>query len=248
MARELRRLLIEPGRLAERLALTAEESRYLTRALRYGVGDRFAITDGAGRLWSAVLLDPGTAELQQPPGCPLEAVSPPSPCLGLALAVPRLDGDVVIRMACELGVDRLQPLLAARGSTGAERRPGRWPAILREASEQCERLWLPELAEAVEAASWLARPVMGLALIASTRQQDLPLLSAVLASRSAGPPLEAVALAIGPEGGWTPEEEGLARETGWQAVSLGPRILRCSTAAVAGISLISHWRSGRNGC
>ncbi|MCT0213690.1 MULTISPECIES: 16S rRNA (uracil(1498)-N(3))-methyltransferase [unclassified Synechococcus] len=248
MARELRRLLIDPGRLADRLALTAEESRYLTRSLRYRPGDRFAVTDGAGRLWSAVLLDPRTAELQQPRQHPLEVEPAARPCLCLALAVPRLDGDVVIRMACELGVDQLQPLLAARSSPGAERRRGRWPAILREAGEQSERLWQPELGELVEAGSWLARPVEGLALIATTRRPDLPLLGSLLAGTSAGEAPEALALAIGPEGGWTPQEEQLAGQSGWRAVSLGPRILRCSTAAVAGLSLLSQWRSSRHGC
>jgi 16S rRNA (uracil1498-N3)-methyltransferase len=243
MARELRRLLIEPARLAEELALTAEESRYLTRVLRYGAGDRFAVTDGAGRLWSAVLLDRRTARLQQPAGAPLEAVAAPSPALTLALAVPRLDGDVVVRMACELGVDRLQPLLAERSSVGAERRGGRWPAILREASEQCERLWLPELGEAVEASSWLAKPAPGLALLATTRQHPLPLLGSLLAATSAGESSEAIELAIGPEGGWSPAEEALALAAGRQAVNLGPRILRCSTAAVAGLSLLSQWRA-----
>ena len=242
MVRELRRLLIEPARLAEELALTAEESRYLTRVLRYAAGDRFAVTDGAGRLWSAVLLDQRRARLEQPAGAPLESMAAPSPALTLALAVPRLDGDLVARMACELGVDRLQPLLAARSSVGAERRAGRWPAILREATEQCERLWLPALAPAVEASSWLAKPAAGLALIATTRQQPLPLLGSLLAALAAAESHGAIELAIGPEGGWTPQEEALALAAGRQPVSLGPHILRCSTAAVAGLSLLCQWR------
>jgi 16S rRNA (uracil1498-N3)-methyltransferase len=246
MARELRRLLIKPPRLAEEMALTAEESRYLSRVLRYGTGDRFAVTDGAGRLWSAVLLDQRTARLEQPVGAPLDSVAAPSPALTLALAVPRLDGDLVARMACELGVDRLQPLLAERSIPGAERRVGRWPAILREATEQSERLWLPNLAAAAAASSWLAKPAAGLALIATTRQQPLPLLGSLLAAPPAGQlnGAGAIELAIGPEGGWTPQEEALALAAGRQAVSLGPHILRCSTAAVAGLSLLSQWRAG----
>jgi 16S rRNA (uracil1498-N3)-methyltransferase len=147
-------------------------------------------------------------------------------------------------MVCELGVDRLQPLLAARSSIGAERRAGRWPAILREATEQCERLWLPDLAPAVEASSWLSKPAPGLALIATTRQQPLPLLGSLLAAIPAGESNGAIELAIGPEGGWSPQEEALALAAGRQAVSLGPHILRCSTAAVAGLSLLSQWRAG----
>ncbi|APD47512.1 16S rRNA (uracil(1498)-N(3))-methyltransferase [Synechococcus sp. CS-602] len=253
MARELRRLLIDPARLGGDLALNAEESRYLTRVLRYGNGDRFAVVDGAGRLWSAVLLDRRTARLEQPPGQPLEAVAAAAPALTLAVAMPRLDGDVVVRMACELGVDRLQPLLAERGTGGIQAgRTERWTAILREASEQCERLWLPELGEAVQAQEWLAQPWPGLALIATSRRQELPRLCELLGpwadSLSAPLASQGVKLAIGPEGGWSPNEEERAIAAGWQAVDLGPRILRTSTAAVAGLGQISAWRAARWGC
>ena len=54
--------------------------------------------------------------------------------------------------------------------------------------------------------------------------------------------LGGLVVAIGPEGGWSPAEEGLALEQGWQPVSLGTTILRCSTAAVAAAALLSHWR------
>lgn len=265
MVRELRRLLIDPARLGEDLALNAAESRYLTRVLRYGSGDRFAVTDGAGRLWSAVLLDRGRARLEQPPGQPLAASPPPVPALTLALAMPRLDADVVVRMACELGVDHLQPLLAERG-TGSrrggeegldkggcggrgERRADRWAVILREATEQCERLWLPRLGERVRAQDWLRRPGPGLALIATPRREGLPGLPEGLGlwARSPTPP-PAVQLAIGPEGGWSPQEEDAALAAGWQAVGLGPRILRTSTAAVAALAQLSLWRAGRWGC
>ena len=55
-------------------------------------------------------------------------------------------------------------------------------------------------------------------------------------------------LAIGPEGGWTGEEEELALAAGWQAVSLGATILRVSTAAVAAAALLSRWRVTCRSC
>ncbi len=263
MARELRRLLIGPERLAATgdcaealggsggatLLLTASESHYLTRVLRYGPGDRFGLTDGAGRLWSAVLLDQRRARLEQPVATPLQSRSLPTPELELAVALPRRDFDILLRMACELGVDRLQPLLAECGTARGEWKPERWQAIVREACEQCERLWLPQLPEPAPALCWLAKPRRGLALLATTRRDALPLLGSVLppvagpqaAQQQAPPP---VALAIGPEGGWAPAEEVGAQAAGWLPVSLGPCILRTSTAAVAGLAVLAQWRAG----
>jgi 16S rRNA (uracil1498-N3)-methyltransferase len=248
MARELRRLLIEPARLAAAaaagaLALEAEESRYLGRVLRYGPGDRFAVTDGAGGLWSAELLERGLARLEQPLDAPLERQPAPAPLLELAVALPKRDVDTLVRMACELGIDRLQPLASERGSARGEGRAERWQAILREACEQCERLWLPELASPAAAIEWLAQRPQGPRLLAVTRDPQAPPLGEVLAGLPPAPALAAsIRLAIGPEGGWSPAEEDLARSAGWQPVSLGPWILRTATAALAGASLLAQWR------
>jgi 16S rRNA (uracil1498-N3)-methyltransferase len=243
VVRELRRLLIAPERLAAgtTLALAPEESRYLSRVLRYGPGERFAVVDGQGQLWSAVLLDGPQAQLEQPLDQPLQRRATASPRLELAVAIPRLDFDVVVRMACELGVDRLQPLVAEHGPMRGSWKAARWQTILREACEQCERLWLPQLLEPLEAITYLGQPQTALALLASTREAELPLLGTALAQAPAEA-LAGVALAIGAEGGWSPAEAAAAQAAGWQAVSLGPHILRTSTAAVAGLASLVQWR------
>ncbi|MCT0217831.1 16S rRNA (uracil(1498)-N(3))-methyltransferase [Synechococcus sp. CS-1329] len=252
MVRELRRLLIAPERLADgtSLALAAEESRYLSRVLRYGPGDRFAVVDGQGRLWSAQLLDGAQARLEQPLDQPLQLQPAASPWLELAVAIPRLDFDVVVRMACELGVDRLQPLVAEHGALRGSWKAARWQTILREACEQCERLWLPQLLQPLTAVSYLAEARSGLPLLASTRERQLPALSAALAQVPAADLAGAspgVALAIGAEGGWSPAEAAAAQSAGWQGVSLGPHILRTSTAAVAGLATLAQWREALSG-
>ena len=316
MARERRRLLIPPPRLAERIALNAGERHYLTRVLRLTVGQGCDVVDGAGRRWSALLAGDGGLELEQPLAAPLEAQPPPAPLLELAVALPRQDVEVIWRMATELGIDRFQPLLAER-CLARERWPlERWRTILREASEQCERLWLPALAEPMAAAAWLAEPAParpapshraespgqpapavwpgqsdslaqwersdppdrsglskpaaplllsrgeprgGLNLLATSRGATLPLLPQLLAATTApahhgtpvdtagdappGPGSWRVRLAIGPEGGWSPAEEAIARSQGWIAVSAGPTILRTATAAVAAAAWLSGWRA-----
>jgi 16S rRNA (uracil1498-N3)-methyltransferase len=166
----------------------------------------------------------------------------------LAVALPKRDGELVLRMACELGFDRLTPLRAERSVPGPFNSE-RCQLILREAVEQCERLWSPELGVLQSAEACLGQPPFGLGLLATTRREGLPLLAAVLEqiSLSALGYLNSdkgVVMAIGPEGGWSPAEEELAISQGWIPVSLGPTILRSSTAAVAAAALLSHWRAG----
>lgn len=262
MGRELRRLLITPERIAAlaggpepaRLVLEPQERHYLERVLRYRPGDRLALVDGIGGLWTAVLEPERSLGLEQDPGAPLLREAPPGPPLELAMAVPRREADVVWRMATELGADRLQPLLAERGAPGERCPIERWQGIVREATEQCERLWHPVLESPQPAGEWLGRPTAGIALLATTRREGLPLCSQRLrelveaASTAAGEAglAAGLRLAIGPEGGWSPQEEARAEAAGWQPVSLGPTILRTATAAVAGLALLADWRALRS--
>ncbi|MEX0587795.1 MAG: RsmE family RNA methyltransferase [Cyanobium sp.] len=251
MARELRRLLIPPGRLAALLQLELAEAHYLGRVLRLRPGDRFAVVDGAGRLWSAMLRQSALGELEQPLAAPLEHQSPLLPRLELAVALPRRDADVLLRMVCELGIDQITPLQAERSEATEPLKPERREAILREALEQCERLWQPRFAVSVDARVLLGAPPpggQGCGLLATTRRSDTPLLLDALArgdhqaSCVTGCVSSCVTVAIGPEGGWSPEEEALALAQGWRPVSLGSTILRCSTAAVTAAGLLSQWR------
>lgn len=271
MARELRRLLIAPERLAAAsatavralggsgpLALNLEraEAHYLSRVLRLRPGDRFAVVDGAGRLWSAALHASDRAHLEQPLATPLQVEPVAAVSLELAVALPRRDADVLLRMVCELGIDRLIPLQAERSVDADPLKPGRASTILREAVEQCERLWQPVLAAPLPAQVLLGAPPAagpGRGVLCTTRQLGTPLLGEVLAALNPAADgladgmtdaaTGALTVAVGPEGGWTPREEALAQESGWQAVSLGDTILRCSTAAVGAAALLSHWRA-----
>lgn len=253
MARELRRVLIQPERLNADgvLLLSPEEQRYLSKVLRYGPGDQFAVINGCGDLWTAELLTPQQARLLEPQGAPLERHPEPRPSLVLAAAVVKRDFDVVIRMAVELGVDRFIPLLSQRTAVQGQLRLDRWRSIAAEAAEQCERLWLPrldppmtlpDLLEASQPRGAEAAP----AFWATTRSSaDLPSLSAAVGELPDCP--SAVYLACGPEGGWSPEEDQWAEAAGWRPVDLGPRILRSSTACVAALSALSSWRASRWG-
>jgi 16S rRNA U1498 N3-methylase RsmE len=93
----------------------------------------------------------------------------------------------------------------------------------------------------------VAPSLPGPRLFATTRDGSLPSLASALAEASVTAPHNphgAVTVAIGPEGGWTAEEQAAALDAGWRAVSLGPLILRSSTAAVAAAALLTAWRQG----
>lgn len=247
MVRECRRLLIPAAQLAALgpdgvLPLSPEHSRYLTRVLRYGPGERFAVVDGEGRLWEAELLSRHQARLLQSRDQPLQQVAPARPALVLVAAVVKRDFEVLLRMAVELGVDRLIPVLCERTAVQGQLRPERWRSIAAEAAEQCERLWLPDVEDPLALGQALALAPPGSARFwATTRQEQLPGLSACLEALPADVP--EVWLACGPEGGWSPAEETLAGTQAWSSVQLGPTILRSSTAAVAGVARLSSWRS-----
>lgn len=261
MPRELRRLLLSPERLSAagsdgRVSLSSDECHYLKRVLRLRSGDAFAVVDGAGQLWQAQL-EGQLAVLQQPLAQPLERQPAADVRLQLAVAMPRRDGDVLLRMATELGIDRFVPLQAAR-SVAERWNAQRSRLILREAVEQSERLWAPELSEPQAASAWFSAEAatdaagsFQLRLLATTRQAGLPQLSWLLSSEADIQPQPAtlmgpasLTVAIGPEGGWSPEEEMLAQAHGWRAVTLGPTILRSSTAAVTAAVLMVSWRQG----
>jgi 16S rRNA (uracil1498-N3)-methyltransferase len=287
VAREWRRLLVQPERLpvagAAGLPLQPEEAHYLRRVLRLRPGEQLAVVDGAGRLWSAVLEEPaagaaaaevGSLRLEQPLQAPLQQQPAARPQLQLAVALPRLDADVLLRMVCELGIDGFTPLRAARSVAADRLKPQRQQAILREALEQCERLWLPQLELEQSALAWLAVPPAAgqRCFLATTRRQGLMDLEVALAAAvaalpgfpelapgagvsadaagsgaasgasAAEDPMERITVAIGPEGGWTPDEEATALQAGWQPVGLGQAILRTSTAAVSAAALMASWR------
>lgn len=255
MARELRRLLIGRDRLLAAdggpLPLTPEESRYLERVLRFQPGDAFAVVDGEGCLWTARLCDHRQAALEQPLAAPLQQLAGPQPRLVLAAAVVKRDFEVVVRMAVELGVDVLIPLVCERTAVQGQPRPERWRSIAAEAAEQCERLWQPEIAAPLPLAVLLTQqPAGSLLLWASARgdsRRDLDALLEPLVPQAGAAPTQ-ICLACGPEGGWTDAEEQQALARGWQPVGLGPRILRSSTASVAGLTALSLWRARRWGC
>ena len=247
---ELRRLLIASERFhpdRDVILLTAEERHYLKRVLRLRPGDDLAVVNGEGCLWTAQLLDAEQLALHQPLNRPLESTSAPTPKLGLAIVEVRRGMDDVMRMACELGIDCIQPLTSTWRTQQAEHRPERWQTILNEAVEQCERLWQPTLLPTQSADTWWGSPGPEVWRgLATTRQKGLNSVSQWLNQphkKGSGPWPAEVWITIGPEGGWTEAEHEQAIRLGWTPIQMGGTILRTSTAAVAAATLMTNWRT-----
>ncbi len=160
--------------------------------------------------------------------------------LHLLLAVFKFDHfEWALEKATELGVSRITPILARRTekhlAQSSGKRAERWRRIAHEAAKQSRRTDVPLIADpAPLKAALTAESSTATRILLSETEQSLTL-TAALTARTA----DDTALAIGPEGGWTAEEMTLFTEHHWQHVTLGPRILRAETAAIAAIAICS---------
>jgi 16S rRNA (uracil1498-N3)-methyltransferase len=148
--------------------------------------------------------------------------------------------DWVIQKATELGVDRIVPVHTRHGVVKIhpermEHQKTRWERIALEAAQQSERWTIPTIDTPTDLKSLFRQQAAASAkFILSERSQELSLSKAPLATG----PDQATVLLIGPEGGWDQEELRLASEADFQAVTLGQRILRAETAALAAVSIV----------
>jgi 16S rRNA (uracil1498-N3)-methyltransferase len=224
--RSLPRLYVDqPLGLGAAVPLDGKPAHYLGNVLRLGEGDQLLLFDGASGEWRAVI--EGVAKKRLVLRV-VEQVSPAEtlPELTLAFAaIKRAPMEWLVEKATELGVARLQPVVTQR--TVVERlNLDRLGAIAIEAAEQCGRTRLPLIAEPVK----LERLLDGEGLLLFADETGgVPMIDAV----APGP----ATILIGPEGGFTPDERERILGAGVRGISLGPRILRAETAALAAVSL-----------
>jgi 16S rRNA (uracil1498-N3)-methyltransferase len=165
--------------------------------------------------------------------------------LHLLLAVFKFDHmEWAIEKATELGIARITPILAHRTekhlAQSALKRSERWRRIALEASKQSRRTDIPEIADPIALKPALEHETAPTRILLSETEQSTTLTAALTGSLKTTTSEAASynhAIAIGPEGGWTPEEMSLFTQHAWQPVTLGPRILRAETAAIAAIAI-----------
>ncbi|HTX76759.1 MAG TPA: RsmE family RNA methyltransferase [Terracidiphilus sp.] len=228
--------------------LAGSQAEHMTRVLRAHPGMEADVVAG-GHVFHAEVaaVTPGEvrfnllAELETDPALPIT----------LVMSIFKFDHmEWGIEKATELGVAAIIPAIARRTDKhlafAAEKRVERWRRIAKEAAQQSRRSDVPVIYEPVQLSAHIRavpRAVPGTVRIVMAEQERTTTLRALLrevleGSRNEMPALE---LAFGPEGGWAPDEEALFDASGWRAASLGPRILRAETAAIAALAVVASY-------
>ena len=233
----LTRLYVEEALTdAAELTLGEDQSHFLTNVLRAKVGDAVRLFNGRDGEWRGTV----TAIRKRAVALRLEKQTAPQsgvPDVWLCLApIKRTPLDYVTQKATELGVSRIQPVLTRR--TIVERvNLDRMRANAIEAAEQSGRLTVPEIAEPIALDKLLANWTSDRRLVFCDEGGDARPAAAAMREASRG----AWAVIIGPEGGFDPDERSSLRHQSFVVpVSLGPRIMRADTAALAALAL---WKS-----
>ena len=220
------------------LTLGKEQSHYLANVMRARAGDDVLLFNGRHGEWRGRL----DAVVKSGVRVGVDAQTRPQadePDLWLLAAPIKKDCiDLVAEKAAELGASLLWPVITRR-TVMSRVNTERLAAHMVEAAEQCERLTVPELREPVALDKALAGWDAGRTLLFLDESGGGEPLAQVLGYLPAGP----LAVLVGPEGGFAPEERALlARQPFARPVGLGPRILRAETAAIAALAVVQAVR------
>jgi len=222
---------LEPGAL---VALPPDTGSHVAKVLRARVGDEVILFNGDGREFSGEIAGVRGSRVTVSVGR-AQTIDRESPlAVTLVQCVPRGDRmDFIVQKATELGVTHLIPVTSQRSvvrldDRQSETKTAHWRAVAVSACEQCGRNRLPRIDA--------PRPLMDY-LGATEPSGPRLVLEPELTSGAAALRIESrVELAIGPEGGFAPEELEAFRLAGFERVRLGPRILRTETAALAAVT------------
>ncbi|MBI4574260.1 MAG: 16S rRNA (uracil(1498)-N(3))-methyltransferase [candidate division NC10 bacterium] len=232
-----RRFFVPGERIREGwVEFTSAQAHQLTEVLRLRPGDQVSVFDGTGReiiaILAAAMRRRATARILG------EAPALASPRLAVTLAqvVPRGAAmDLIVAKATELGVARIVPLEGERSVRRTSARAPRWLRIAQEAAEQCGRKDVPEVAAACTVVDFLHGHGRDTPLVACEAGEGSRPLPAVCQELQ-GP--ATLTLLVGGEGGLSPGEMERLRSLGAHLGSLGPRLLRTDTAALAALAVI----------
>lgn len=232
------RFFVEGMTLAdgEQAELPEAAAHHAARVLRLAAGDAITLFDGSGGEHTATIvrIDKRCVHVEIGRFAAIEREA--NAAVTLVMSVIATDTmDIAVRRAVELGVARIEPVLAARSQASARgeraaRRVAHWRQIVQAACEQCGRNRVPAVAEIVPIAE----------RIAAAGAQDVMLVPGArvaLARRVNDSAPDA--LIVGPEGGFTDAELSLAERQHVSQAHLGPRMLRAETAAIAALAIVT---------
>jgi 16S rRNA (uracil1498-N3)-methyltransferase len=217
-------------------SLDGPEARHAVTVSRIGVGETVSIGNGAGLIVTGPVVAASHTELSITVASALEAPRA-TPAVFLAQALAKGDRDeMAVQAATELGIDGVIPWTAQRSISrweGAKVIKGRdrWTAIVREASKQSIRPWIPDVLDLVSSKQ-LAKLAGATRMLVLEPTAPVPLSALELDDRD-------LLLVVGPEGGIAPAELELLVDAGAEPVRLGDAVLRTSTAGPAAIAVLS---------
>ena len=224
--------------------LTGQQAEHMARVLRAQPGMEAHVVAG-GHLFHAEVAAVTPDEVRFNLLAELEA----DPALPVTLIVSIFKFDHMewgIEKATELGVAAIAPVIARRTerhlAQAAAKRVERWRRIAHEAAQQSRRSDVPLIHDPAPLANRVRTASDAVRIVLAEQERSTTLRAlveeAVKESANQTPALE---LAFGPEGGWAPEEEALFDANGWRPASLGPRILRAETAAIAALAVVTSF-------
>jgi 16S rRNA (uracil1498-N3)-methyltransferase len=224
--------------------MVGAQAEHMARVLRAQPGMEADVVAG-GHVFHAQVVSVAQDEVRFNLITELEA----DPALPITLVVSIYKFDHMewaIEKATELGVAAIAPVIARRTekhlALAAEKRAERWRRIAQEAAKQSRRSDIPTIHDPAPLAQRIRAAARATRIVLAEQERGTTLRTvieeAVAAAQNETPTLE---IALGPEGGWAPEEEALFDANGWRAASLGPRILRAETAAIAALAVVASF-------
>ncbi|MFA7230123.1 MAG: RsmE family RNA methyltransferase [Victivallaceae bacterium] len=216
----------EPGTAVE---LEELDFKHLFKTLRAVAGEKLKLLDGRGMLAEAVVADGRRIVVENRKVLPAPPVG-----IHLYVAIPRKQKmDQLLKQAAEIGIKTIVPMLTERSVATPEKVNDRWLALLQEGCKQARNPFLPEI----------TNPVRFTEAIAALKASGITGFFGAVCSenRPAGKiQFKELAWLVGPEGGFTAEEEAEMRNAGISGLNIGPYIMRVETAAVAGAALLMY--------
>jgi 16S rRNA (uracil1498-N3)-methyltransferase len=222
---------------------------HITKVLRLSQGQQVIVFDGTGREYLVVLDRPKRQEVYGFVQEQWEQASESPLKLSLVQAVPKSDKmDLIVQKATEIGVNEIIPLNSSRSIWGTKtkhsqqtkvhQRLERWSRIGIEAAKQSCRTSVPLIRPVVTIEEFLANPPEADLKLLLWEEEEQKTLKESL--RNQADNVRSASIAIGPEGGFTPEESTLFQQYGYLPVSLGKRILRTETAGLVVLGILQY--------
>ena len=242
----MHRFMVDPGDIrGNTINIVGDDLKHLRQVLRLGEGDIVQLFDGSGMEYEAQLTFVGKMEAH---ATILESrLSESEPALRLTLyqGLAKAEKmDLIIQKAVELGIYRIVPVMTERtvvqlDDSDRKKKSERWNRIAKEASKQCRRAFVPQVAQPLTlemALKEIGQDNKAVLLYENEQKKCLKELMKCYTINKIG----VIALFIGPEGGFSKEEVERIIRLGVEVASLGKRILRTETAAISAISIIMY--------